>query len=110
MGQRCGQHAGIDHLDLSEALGHAAQQLAEDHAGVAPRSHQRTMRDGVAYALHGQRLVEAVEARHHRLDGQGHVGSGVAVGYRVHVEAVHDVLVAAQHIAIGGENEPYIAR
>ena len=48
--------------------------------------------------------VGAVELPDHRLEGERHVGAGVAVGHGVDVEAVQLVLVGAECVAIGGDD------
>ena len=72
---------------LGERLGRAADDLREDHAGVAAGAHQRRARDLVreAGAVVGAVLVERLVDRAH---GQRQVRAGVAVGHRVDVEVV----------------------
>ena len=52
------------------------------------------MGNGVACAAH----VDSCPFKffHHRVQGAGHVGAGVAVGHGVHVEAVNAFHVGAQ--------------
>ena len=70
----------------ASAVGEAPQDLGEDHARVAPRAHERAVADGLAGRGHVG--VGAVELGDHRLEGERHVGAGVAVGHRVDVEPV----------------------
>ena len=48
--------------------------------------------------------LEAGQLVRHRLEGQGHVGARVAVGHRVDVETVDDLLMGAQPVAEGGHD------
>ena len=80
-----------------DLLGGAADDLAEDHAGVAARAHQRGARD-LADDLRPARvavraLLERVELVEHVTHRQRHVVAGVAVGDREDVEVV-DLLAA----------------
>ena len=93
-------HGGADQHGVDEVagpgdqlLGGAADQLGEDHAGVAAGAEQRGAGHGVDdlvaadlvdVALRGQ-PVELVE---HRAQRQGHVVARVAVGDREDVEVV----------------------
>ena len=99
-GHRGGDQHGVDQLAGAgdQLLGGAADQLAEDHAGVAARAEQRGAGDGVDdlvaadlvdLALRGQ-VVELVEDGAQR---QRHVVARVAVGDREDVEVV-DLLAA----------------
>ena len=79
-----------------ELLGGAADELREDHAGVAARAEQR----GAGHRLHdllaAERVhrarpvaaVQAVELLEHRAQRERHVVAGVAVGDREDVEVV----------------------
>ena len=61
----------------------------------APISEPWAMARQVASRSGESRVVELVG---HRLHGEGHVGAGVAVGDRVDVEAVDQLLVGAQPV------------
>ena len=50
----------------------------------------------------------AVELGHHRLEGERHVRARVAVGHRVDVEPVDDVLVGAERVAVTGDHGPQV--
>ena len=75
-----------------EALGDAPEQLGQDDSGIAAGTHQGAVGDGPAGGVQVRRL-EGVELFGDRFEGQRHVGAGVAVGHRVDVEAVDDILV-----------------
>ena len=95
--RRRDQHR-VDELPRAagELLGRPADDLAEDHAGVPARAHQRRAGDGVheLVAVGRDRLaVEPVELLHHGLHRQRHVVPRVAVGDREDVEVV-DLLPA----------------
>ena len=66
----------------------------QDHAGVAPGAHERAVADGLARRPPGRRRRPS-SSSHDRLEGEGHVGAGVAVGHRVDVEPVDAGLVGA---------------
>jgi hypothetical protein len=83
-----------------EGLGQAPKDLREDHPAVAARAHQRPVANGLAHC--GEIAVGTLELGHHRLERQRHVGAGVAVGDRVHVEAVDAFLVGSQGVAEPG--------
>ena len=92
---RGGDQHGVDQLARAgdQLLRGAAQELGEDHAGVAAGAEQRGARDRVD-DLVAPDLVEvalprqAVELVEHRPQRQCHVVPGVAVGDREHVQVV----------------------
>ena len=79
--------AGADALVLAEHLDEAADDLREDHAGVAASAHQRRARDvlGDGLAVDGRRGVERLDDR---AEGEDEIRSRVAVGHRIDVEVV----------------------
>ena len=91
-----------------ELLGRAADDLAEDHARVAARPHQRGARERVdqlgAADLVDHLPVEAVELVAHGAQGERHVVAGVAVGDREHVEVV-DLLAPLLEVGGGGADD-----
>ena len=103
--RRADQHR-VDELAgaRDQLLGGAADQLGEDHAGVAARAQQRGAGDRVddllAADLVERALVlgEPVELVEHRAQRQRHVVAGVAVGDREDVEVV-DLLAACLELA-----------
>lgn len=75
-----------------QSLGNAAEQQAQDDAGVAPRSPQH------GGGGNGSRLFQGgvfglLQVCHSGVDGHGHVGTGVAVRHREHVQLVDRLLV-----------------
>ena len=108
--RRRDQHR-VDQLPRAarQLLGGAADDLAQDDAGVAARAHQRRAGDGVDDRLAGlgvDRLpVEAVQLAHHGAHGQRHVVPGVPVGDREHVQVV-DLLAALLQVPVGGLDDP----
>ncbi len=54
--------------------------------------------------LRGPLSARAVELGGHRLEGEGHVRAGVAVGHGVDVEAVDELLMAAQAVPEGADD------
>src|SRR5207249_876269 len=75
----------------------AAKDLGQDDAGVAARPHQAPMRGelGDLADLRGIRLLHVLDRR---LQGQQHVGAGVAVRNRKDVEPVHLFVVGGQPV------------
>ena len=97
--RRADQHR-VDELAGAggELLRRAADELGEDHAGVAARAEQRRARDGVddlvaADLVDRAGVGETVELVEHRAQGERHVVAGVAVGDGEDVEVV-DLLAA----------------
>ena len=103
--RRADQHR-VDQLAgaRDQLLGGAADELGEDHAGVAAGAQQRRAGDRVddlvAADLVERALVlgQPVELVEHRAQRQRHVVAGVAVGDREDVEVV-DLLAACLELA-----------
>ena len=93
-GEGGGQHVAVDGVVVAHDLGHASQQLGQDHPRVAPGPHERAVGDGLAHGGHVA-AVDAGDRLAHRPEGEGHVRAGVAVGDGVDVEAVDGLLVLA---------------
>ncbi len=66
-----------------QALGEAPQQLGEDDPGVATSTHERPMGDGPADGVEIRPGAQLGELGDHTLEGEGHVGPRVSVGYRI---------------------------
>ena len=95
--QRTGQHRRVDVAGGGHRVGETPQDLRQDHARIAPGTHQRAMADGVAHLAH---LVPG--GRHlgyHRFQGERHIGAGIAVGNRVDIQLVDDVAVHAEGVS-----------
>jgi hypothetical protein len=92
-----GHAGGIHGVTAAQAVGQAPQDLGQDDPGVAPGAHERAVYDRLLHAG----VVGPLEPGHHRLQGQGHVGAGVAVGDRVDVEPVEPLPVPAQQVSVG---------
>ena len=84
----------------AHALAHAPQELGQDHARVAPGPHEGAVADGLADLGQAGAGRDAVELGDHGLEGQGHVGAGVAVGHRIDVQAVDVGLVEPEGVAV----------
>ena len=87
--ERIGNVGGRNGLvGRDKTLGHTAQDLRGDDAGVAAGAHQGAVRDGAGNGLHvgiggkGRKLLG------HRGERERHVGTGVAVGYGEDIELV----------------------
>ncbi len=93
-GEGGGDEDRVDQLAgaAGQLLGGAADDLAEDHAGVAAGAHQRRPGQRLhqlrAADLVDLEAVEAVELLHHGAHRHRHVVAGVAVGDREDVEVV----------------------
>ncbi len=101
---RAGHRGGDQHRvhelarAADELLRGAADELAEDHAGVAARAQQRGAGDGVDQLLAADLVdlalrAQAVEFLQHGAQRERHVVPGVAVGDREHIEVI-DLLAA----------------
>lgn len=87
--ERVGDVGGRDRLiGRDEALGHAAQDLRGDDAGVTASTHQGAVGDGAGDGLHVGIGRKSRELLGHRGECERHVGTGVAVGYGEDVELV----------------------
>ena len=96
--ERGGHHRGIDLVRVLEGEADAPEDLAEDHARVASRPHERAVRDGAAG---GHQLGRhAFHLDHDGVERAGHVGAGVAVGHGIDVEAVEPRGVGPDGVAV----------
>ena len=105
-----GEEHRVDQLarPARQLLCGAADDLAQDHPGVAPGPHQRGTGNGVddLLPIRAHRLaVEAIELPHHRLQGQRHVVARVPVGDREDVQIV-DLLAAGFELGVRGLDDP----
>ena len=99
LGQRLGQ-VGRTRLDQGrQAVGHPPEQLGQDDPRVAPGPHERPVGHRLAdVAQLGAVGFEALQLGHDRVQGEGHVRAGVAVGHGVDIEPVDDLLVGPQDV------------
>ena len=96
--QDLGADAGLP--GRRHALAHAAQELREDHARVAPGAHQGAVPDGLADLGQAGPGLDALELADHGFEGQRHVGARVPVGHRVDVQAVDVGLVQPEGVPV----------
>ena len=82
-----GQLCAVRLRHALQSLAHAAEQQGQNDAGVAAGTPQQAGCRDLGRLLHGGGLILA-QLVHRRLDGQAHVGAGVAVGHRKNVEVV----------------------
>ena len=82
-----GQQGAVGGVMALEDLAHAAEQQGQNDAGVAPGTPEQAGGRQLGGLVHGGGLGLA-ELVHRRLDGQGHIGAGVAVGHRKYVQVV----------------------
>ncbi len=102
MGERLDEQVG-SHARLPgrpHTLAHAAQELGKDDAGVPPGSHEGPVSDGVADPGQVAAGLDALELADHGLEGEGHVGAGVAVRHRVDVQSVDVALVQPEGVPV----------
>ena len=85
--ERVGEIEAVEPGLAGEPLGHAAEDLARDHAGVAAGPHQRAEGDRRRDAL-DRHLRDGFGLVERGLDRRVHVRAGIAVRHRVDVEAV----------------------
>ena len=71
---------------------------------------KRTVGDGLADLGHLGVVGQGAQFGGDRLDGERHIGPGVAVGHRVDVQAIDDVLMGTQQIRVGGDRRTQFAR
>ncbi len=102
MGDGPDERVGVDAVGprACHALAHTPQKLRQDHAGVPPRSHQRTVADGLAHLGQAGPGLDTVQLADHGFEGQRHVGAGVPVGHRVDVEAVDVTLMQPEGVPV----------
>ena len=82
-----GQQGAVGGVVALEDLAHAAEQQGQNDAGVAPGAPEQAGGRQLGGLVHGGGLGLA-ELVHRRLDGQGHIGAGVAVGHRKYVQVI----------------------
>ena len=89
--QRRARRCAVDRCRIGDGGGEATKNLRHDHPAVATGAHERAMGDRLAHRCHIG--VGAVELVDDRTQGERHVGAGVAVRDRIHVEVVHRLAV-----------------
>jgi len=83
---------GIDRIAVPHIMGKAAQHLRENHARIAARAEQGAVSSGKGYDR--ERLIfDLMSLGQRRPDGQIHIGAGIPIGDRKHVEVVEDTAV-----------------
>ena len=93
--ERLGELGGRQDGLVADRVREAAEDLRQDHAGVAPCPHQAAVRGQLADVADvvGLRLADVPDRRFQR---QQHVRARVAVGHGEHVEPVDLLLVGAE--------------
>ncbi len=99
----CDVGAGHGLVGVLEALGHAAQNLRGNDAGVATGTHERAVGDGTGDGLHVGVDGQNGKLLHDRLQREGHVGTGVSVGHGEHVELVDLLRLLSNSVDGDGE-------
>ena len=69
------------------------------------------MADGLADGgqVVGPAIADSIEGAHNRVDGEAHVGAGVAVGDGVDVQAVDGVLMGSERVPVVGDDGLQVA-
>ena len=75
-----------------EHLGHAAEQQGQNDAGVTAGTTQQAAGSNLGGLLHGGGLM-LLQLGYRRLNGQGHIGTRVAIGDREHVQIINGLLL-----------------
>ncbi len=99
--KRFGEQVSADVTFFREFLDEAAQELGQDHPGITPRAHQRTVGDGPSDTAHGSIVTDFLKFSDNRFNGEGHIGPGIAVGHRINVQSIDDLFMGAQQLAKG---------
>ena len=92
---------------LIDRARHPSEHLGKDHPRIPAGAHERAVAQALRQPFQvktgpfGYRLVHLALDR---LDSQGHIGPGVAVGHRVHVEAVQSRPVSRQSATVDAHN------
>jgi hypothetical protein len=94
---------GSPALGIAEPLGEAAQDLGGDDARVAAGAHEGAMGDRLGNVLHRGVLRERLDLLHDGPKRERHVGAGVSVRDREHVELVDLLALSATHLGGNGE-------
>ena len=101
--QRLGEQIGVHFLRAFQALGKAAQNLAEDHARIAARAAQRALGRAIRHFVHaGERAVAQVF--HGGIHGLAHIGSRIAIRHGEHVQRVDAFTVGVDVRSAGKEH------
>ena len=98
---------GTRRSGLGQRRGQSAQDLAEDDTAVAACTHERPVTHRLASGLHVR--CRAVELGDHRVERARHVGSGVPVGHRVHVQTVDRRRMGLHGVAERHDRAPELA-
>ena len=99
LGQKIGRHVALDRKLRDQT----AKHLGEDDPGVAPRAHERAVGDGLADLGHLRVVGQGAKFGGDGLDGERHIGPGVAVGHRIDVESIDDIHMRTQEFGVGGD-------
>ena len=106
--QRFGDHGAVGGRLGLQRVANPRQDLAEDHPGVAPGTHQGAVADRRAQLVHGQGLAPTVDLGDHRVERPAHVRAGVAVGHRVDVQGVDRGGMCHEGVAEGRDDLPQV--
>ena len=103
LADRLNPQRAVHVLVTGQAAGDAAQNLAENDAGVAARTLQRAARDGVRHICGGG-IALGVHFLDGGGDGLGHVGARIAVRNREHIQGIDALAVLRQQRSSRGEH------
>ena len=101
-----GQVPAVDGLALLDGLGKATEQQGQDDAGVTTGAPQQSGGGRLGGQAHGGILV-LFQLNGCRADGQAHVGAGITIGHREHVEVVDLLLFSVDR---GGRVDDHLLK
>ena len=94
---RVGELRGVAALHALQPLGDAPEQQRQDHAGIPARAAQHGAGGLVRHLAHTA-VAHLAQLRRRGGDGQGHVGAGIAVRNRKHVQLVDGLFIRLQRL------------
>ena len=104
--QGSGQGRAVQLLQTLGGLGDAAEEEGQDHAGVAACAAQQGAGGDLGGFGHGGRLALA-QLGGGGLDGEAHVGAGVAVGHREYIQVIDRLFL---RLDAGGAKEHHLLK
>ncbi len=93
-------------MTVAHDLAVASQELGQNHAGIAACPAKRSGGNGLADLLHVIRILCLKNLSCCRDHGHAHVGSGIAVRHREHVQLINPGFVRLQILCSAKEHLP----
>ena len=104
--ERSCERCAINDWSGAELGGQSTQDLRKDHTRISTSAHQRSVRNGLTGGI--KIGIGAIELGHNRSQGEGHVGSGVAIGHGIDVQPVDGLSVSGQGIGVSPDERPEV--